>query len=87
MAYSETPTTKGYAMFNNRALQVKMVKTANPEDTTENVVRPYQDPELMNAIAKDLIKNATITIGTAVGGYKVLTTICEIAKIAAKAKF
>ncbi len=74
-------------MFNNRALQVKMVKTANPEDTTETIVRPYQDPELMNTIAKDLIKNTTITVGSAIAGYKVLTTICEIAKIAAKAKF
>lgn len=70
----------------NRALQVKMVKTPKPSATEDVVANPYLDPEKMNAIAQDLIKNAAITIGTAVGGYKVLTTICEIAKIAAKAK-
>lgn len=75
-------------MFKNRALQVSMVKT---EPTIENileetVVRPYQDPVLMTTLAKDLIWHTSITIGSAVGGYKILTTVCEIAKIAAKAK-
>lgn len=74
-------------MLRNRALQVKMVKTDDSNTTPEEtVVRPYQDPEVMNKIAQDLIRNTTLTIGAAVGGYKVLSTICEIAKIAAKAK-
>jgi hypothetical protein len=74
-------------MFKNRSLQVSVVKTQPTNNTPEEVVvNPYLDPEKMNIIAQDLIKNTAITIGAAVGGYKVLTTICEIAKIAAKAK-
>lgn len=75
-------------MWNDRALQVKMVKTQKPNTNPNDIpVNPYPDPELINTIAQDFVRSTTITLAAAVGGYKVLSTICEIAKIAAKAKF
>lgn len=49
----------------NRAIQVKVVRTdGNTEETTEErEPRPYEDPELMNQIAKDFIKELAIVVG------------------------
>lgn len=71
----------------SRSLQVSVVKTPKSEATEEVAVRPYQDPELMNTIAKDFVRTTAITLGAAFAAGKVLNTICEIATIAAKAKF
>lgn len=74
-------------LFNNRSLQVKMVKTPNTDDTSvESTPNPYLDPETMIPLVKDLVLEGT-KLGFAVyAGAKVLSTACEIAKIAAQAK-
>jgi hypothetical protein len=54
-------------MFKNRALQVKMVRTDATEETSEErVPRPYEDPELMNQIAKDFVREVAIVVGAVI---------------------
>lgn len=75
-------------MFNNRAVQMSFVKTPKPNTSPADIpVNSYPDPEVINTIAQDFVRSTTITIVAAVGSYKILSTICDIAKIAAKAKF
>jgi hypothetical protein len=69
-----------------RSIQVSVVKTPSTNASEEVVAKPYQDPELMNTIAKDFVRNAAITIGAAFAAKKVLDTACQIAIIAAKSK-
>jgi hypothetical protein len=73
-------------MLFNRALQVSVVKPSKDDTTDTDVVRPYQDPELMNEIAKDFVKHTALTLGAVFVAKTVLTTACEIVKIAAQAK-
>lgn len=72
-------------MFKNRALQVRMVKS-NPQDSTDATVVHNLDPEQINMIAKEQIKNVAIAVGAVVAGSKFLSTVSEIAIITAKAK-
>lgn len=74
-------------MFKNRALQVKMVKTdAAVVDHEENVVPAYQDPELMNQIAKDFVRSTAIVIVASLAAAVVLNTLSQIAVKAAESK-
>lgn len=72
-------------MFKNRALQVRMVKS-NPQDSTDATVVTNLDPEQINKIAKEQVKNVAIAVGVVVAGSKLMNTVSEIAIIAAKAK-
>lgn len=70
-------------MFKNRAMQVTMVKT--PKETVSSTTTGHWhiEPEQINEIAKDQVRNVASVTVKAVIAYKVLTTACEIAKIAA----
>ena len=69
-----------------RELSVKMVKPSKANATEASEPNPYMDPETMNIIAQDFVRNAALTIGAAFAAKKILTTVCDIAIIAAKAK-
>lgn len=72
-------------MFKNRSMQVKFVKDAeNDVDTTETI---SVDPEQIAKIATEYTVKAIGAVGAVIAANKALNTICEIAVIAAKAKF
>jgi hypothetical protein len=87
MAYNETPT-EGEAMFNlkNKAVQIKMVTTTPDETVAETTTVKTVDPAEIAQIATDYTLKTIGAIGAVIAGHKVLTTICDIAVIAAKAK-
>lgn len=71
----------------NRAVQIKMVNTkdsANSDSESINVT-PV-DPEAIAKIATDFTVRAIGAVGIVIAGNKVLSTFCDIAVIAAKAK-
>ena len=70
--------------FKNRAVQIKMVNTnIENSDATNNTP---MDPELIAKIATDFTVRTVGAVGAVIAGHKVLSTICEIAVIVAKAK-
>lgn len=74
-------------MFRNRALQVKMVKdNKEPSFSSTTTGHWHLEPEQINKIVKDQVKNTVIVVGGALAAKKLLSTICEVAVIAAKAK-
>lgn len=85
MAYSETTTERTTAMFKNRAVQVKMVNTKK-QDAAEKT-EPTFDFEKIAKIVKENAKPVIVTIAAVVAANKVLDTACDIAVIAAEAKF
>jgi len=78
---------RGTAMFNNRELRVKVVKTSKYEDSTEdNSVLAYMDPELMADIVKDLLKHTAIVFGVSIAAGIVLNTVAEVVKTVVESK-
>lgn len=74
-------------MFKNREVRIRLAKTQENEmdDQTTNVI-PV-DPETIAKIATDYTVKTIGAIGIVIAGHKVLSTICDIAVVAAKAKF
>jgi hypothetical protein len=72
-------------MFKNRSMQVKFVKDADKgaDDADVKTV----DPEEIAKIATEYTVKTIGAIGAVIAANKVMNTICEIAVIAAKAKF
>jgi hypothetical protein len=70
----------------NKAFQIQMVdpKTDEPNGPTTNVYNI--DPAEAAKVATDVVVKTVGAIGAVIAGHKVLTTICDIAVIAAKAK-
>lgn len=64
-------------MLKNKALQMKLVKI-NEDDNHPAPVAPSIDPEQINQIAQDQIKNAAIAVGGAVVAIKVVSMFSEI---------
>lgn len=72
--------------FKNRAVQITMVKTAEPSTTAPTADTSSMDPEQIAQIATEFTVKTIGAIGAVIAGHKVLSTICEIAVVAAKAK-
>lgn len=72
-------------MFKNRAVQVKLVNTKDQQDNPNAEVVSV-DPEQIAKIATDFTVKTIGAVGAVIAGHKVLSTICEIAVVAAKAK-
>lgn len=70
----------------NKAFQIQMVdpKTDEPNGPTTNVFNI--DPEETAKVATDFVVKTVGVIGAVIAANKVLTTICDVAVIAAKAK-
>jgi len=60
-------------MFKNRALQVRMVKP-NDQGGTETTVIQTIDPEKLNKIIKDQVRNIGLVVGSIMLANKVLDT-------------
>lgn len=73
-------------MFKNLGLQVKMVNTKKKDDNSKDA-DTFVDPEQISKIATDFTVRAIGAVGVVIAANKVLNTICDIAVIAAKAKF
>lgn len=70
---------KGHAMFKNREFRIRVAKTNDPiEETSDTKKYPFEDPEQMNAIAKDFVRSAAITVGCVLVAATALHTISEI---------
>lgn len=74
-------------MFKNRAVQIQMVNTKNNDTNEPNIDATTVDPEALAKIATEYTIKTVGAIGTVIIANKVLGTICDIAVIAAKAKF
>lgn len=70
-------------MFKNRSVQVKLVKDADTADHTEIKV---VDPKEIAEIATEFTLKTIGAVGAVIAANKILTTICDVAVIAAKAK-
>jgi 1,4-dihydroxy-2-naphthoyl-CoA synthase len=75
-------------MFGKRGFLIQMVNT---KESKMGKTPPAEvvdvNPEEIAKIATEFTAKAIGAIGIAIAGHKVLSTICEITLIAAKAKF
>lgn len=74
------------SFLKNRAVQVKLVNTKNEQHTPGNTIIETVNPEQIAQIATDYTIKTIGAIGAVIAANKVLSTICEIAVVAAKAK-
>lgn len=75
-------------MFKNKAFQIKMVDDRKDaeniiDETPVNTVNPAEIAQ----IAADYTVQTVVAVGAVIGAHKLLTTVCDIAVLAAKAKF
>lgn len=74
-------------MFKNKAVQIKMVSTNNDETVAENTPVMPVDPAEIAQIATEYTLKTIGAIGAVIVANRLLSTICDISVIAAKAKF
>lgn len=76
-------------MFGNRALQVKMVKTpkTSTDEVNETSGQIVLNPEQISKIARDLVLQTAVAVGSVVVARRVIDIIGNVIEIAAKAKF
>jgi hypothetical protein len=88
MANSETPL-KEIAMFGlkNAAVQIKVVNTKKQDADTNVAEESTLDPEQIAQIATEFAVKTIGAVGVAIAANRVLTTLCDVVVIAAKAKF
>lgn len=72
-------------MFKNRELRVRLANTKD-ETNDPTVEIKTVDPEQIAQIATDYTVKTIGAIGAVIAANKVLSTVCEIAVVAAKAK-
>lgn len=87
MGYNETPM-KGPQMFKDRAVEVRVVKTnkTNKTDKSNDVVQNSTlDPEKLAELAQDVALNSALAVGSVIVVVKVVSTVCDIAKLIVKA--
>jgi len=72
-------------VFKNRAFQVKLVKTDEADTPIPEV--ETMDPEQIAQIATEFTIKTIGALGAVIAANRILSTACEIAVIAAKAKF
>lgn len=73
-------------MFKNRAVQVSLVNTKNAESVTEEAPVNTVDPAEIAQIATEFTLKTIGAVGAVIAANKLLTAICDVAVIAAKAK-
>lgn len=74
-------------MFKNKAVQIQMVDAKkNAESVIEDTPVHTVDPAEIAQIAADYTIQTVVAVGAVIAANKVLTTICDIAVLAAKAK-
>lgn len=74
-------------MFKNKAVQIKMVDTKkDAENVIDNAPVNVVNPAEIAQIATEFTVKTIGAIGAVIAANKVLTTVCDIAVLAAKAK-
>lgn len=73
----------------NRQMTVGFTKIPKPSEIAGDIPtpNPYLDPETMIPMAKGLVLDGAKLAAAMYAGAKILKTACNIAEIAAKAKF
>lgn len=71
----------------NAAVQIKMVNTKKQDADPQVAEESTLDPQEIAQIATEFAVKTIGAVGVAIAANRVLSTICDIAKIAAKAKF
>lgn len=71
--------------FKNKAVQVTLVNKPEAAEPTTEVIST--NPEEIAQIATEFAVKTIGAVGAVIAGHKILSTICDIAVIAAKAKF
>lgn len=75
-------------MFKHKAFQIKMVDDRkDAENITEETPVNTVNPAEIAQIAADYTVQTVVAVGAVIGAHKLLTTVCDIAVLAAKAKF
>lgn len=74
------------AMFKNRSIEMKVVKTPKQNDSYIRIPRPRLTPEQITEISKDTARTAAFLAGAGYTLKKVVDVASEIAIITAKAK-
>lgn len=70
----------------NAAVQIKMVNTKKQDADPQVAEESTLDPQEIAQIATEFAVKAIGAVGVAIAANRVLTTICDIAVITAKAK-
>jgi len=70
----------------NAAVQIKMVNTKKQDADPQVAEEPTLDPQEIAQIATEYTVKLVGAVGVAIAANRVLSTICDIAVIAAKAK-
>lgn len=73
-------------MFKKHALQIKMVNTKDAETGADATPVKTVDPAEIAKIATEYTVKTVAAVGAVIAANKVLTSICEIGVIVAKAK-
>lgn len=73
-------------MFQNRALQVRMVKNAVDDEDSIMSMPHDVDPDQINRIAKEQVTHIALAIIAVVAGSKIINAASEIAIMTAKSK-
>jgi hypothetical protein len=68
-------------LFRNRAVQVRVVKTDNTENTTDPLATAVGESSarLVNELAKDFVKYAAGAVVAGIAVYKIFDTVSQIA--------
>lgn len=75
-------------MFKNKAFQIKMVDDRkDAENITEEIHVNTVNPAEIAQIAADYTVQTVVAVGAVIAAHKMLSTVCDIAVLAAKAKF
>lgn len=74
-------------MFKNRSVQIQLVKNKKADGAIETTKVKSVDTAEIAKIATDYTLTTIAGVGALIAAHKILTTACDIAVIAAKAKF
>lgn len=73
-------------MFKNKAIQMSVVNKKDAENGSDTIPAEPVDYVKIAEIATDFTVKTVAAVGAVIAANKVLTTVCDIAKIAAQAK-
>lgn len=73
-------------MFKNKAIQMSVVNKKDAENASDTTPAEPVDYVKIAEIANEFTVKTVTAVGAVIAANKLLTTVCDIAKIAAQAK-
>jgi len=73
-------------VFNKKAIQMSIVNKKDAENASDTIPSEPVDYAKIAEIATEFTIKTVTAVGAVIAANKLLTTICDIAKIAAQAK-